>query len=53
MYRHIDIATWLGERRPLLFDANAVLTTRQIEHCRTLGVPLWIVGRGLVTPEAT
>ena len=53
MYRQIDITTWLGERRPLLFDANAVLTTRQIEHCRTLGVPLWIVGRGLVTPEAT
>jgi UDP-N-acetyl-D-glucosamine dehydrogenase len=48
-YRTLDVPAWVGAHRPLLFDANAVLSAVQQRACVSLGLPLWIVGRGLLS----
>jgi UDP-N-acetyl-D-glucosamine dehydrogenase len=46
-YRGIDLASWLDNSRPLLFDANNVLTAAQREAARLLECPIGSIGRGL------
>lgn len=50
VYRDLDLAAWLGQHRPLLFDANAVLSAAQHQVCVARDIPLWVVGRGSVSP---
>ena len=45
-YRELDFAAWLGSRRPLLFDANNVLTPTQCERLDEAGVCVRFIGRG-------
>lgn len=52
-YRTLDLATWVGSHRPLLFDANAVLSSEQQRSWLSRDLPLWIVGRGAVSRSAT
>ena len=46
-YRGIALANWLQGSRPLLFDANNVLTTSQREAAHLLECPIGSIGRGL------
>jgi UDP-N-acetyl-D-glucosamine dehydrogenase len=46
-YRAIDLADWLQGARPLLFDANNVLTAAQREAARGLELAAASIGRGL------
>jgi len=45
-YRDLDIVAWLGTARPLVFDANNVLTGRQVAHLLGAGVSVSFIGRG-------
>ena len=48
-YLNLDILAWLKGAQPLIFDANEVLTFRQIKHLKGAGVPVWRIGRGRET----
>ena len=48
-YQNIDLRQWLGAARPLLFDANNVLTAAQRAAARELGCPCYGIGRGVVS----
>jgi nucleotide sugar dehydrogenase len=45
-YKKLDLAAWLGNARPLIFDANGVLTNAQRKACRSAGCPVAGIGRG-------
>ncbi len=45
-YLALDLGHWLGDARPLIFDANHVLTTAQIEQARKAAVMVRAIGRG-------
>jgi nucleotide sugar dehydrogenase len=45
-YRALDLAHWLGNARPLVLDANRVLTAPQREALQRLGCPVATIGRG-------
>jgi UDP-N-acetyl-D-glucosamine dehydrogenase len=45
-YRTLNFAQWLGDSRPLVFDANCVLTAAQRETLQQLGCPTGSIGRG-------
>ncbi len=45
-YRELDVATWLGGNRPLVLDANAVLTPTQRRAVETAGCALHAIGEG-------
>ena len=45
-YQQLDISGWLNGGKPLIFDANDVLTLGQLEVLREGGIPVWRVGRG-------
>jgi hypothetical protein len=45
-YAALDIERWLGDARPLIFDANNVLTAAQRSAVRRLGCPSAAIGRG-------
>lgn len=45
-YRALDLTRWLGSARPLVFDANRVLTAPQWEALERLGCPMGGVGKG-------
>jgi len=47
-YQALDLARWLGAGRPLLLDANNVLTDAQLEAVRTLGCRCYGIGRGVI-----
>jgi hypothetical protein len=44
---HYCMANWLQGSRPVLFDANNVLTAAQREAARLLECPIGSIGRGL------
>jgi UDP-N-acetyl-D-glucosamine dehydrogenase len=45
-YRSLDLEQWLGELRPLIFDANCVLSPAQRDALRRMGCPVGSIGRG-------
>jgi len=45
-YRHLDIPGWLNGVKPLIFDANDVLTHGQLEALLKADIPVWRIGRG-------
>jgi UDP-N-acetyl-D-glucosamine dehydrogenase len=45
-YRQLDIPGWLKGTKPLIFDANDVLTPGQLADLRKAGIPVWRIGRG-------
>jgi nucleotide sugar dehydrogenase len=46
-YRRWDLERWLGSRRPVIFDANRVLTRSQLESLSRLGCRVGSIGRGV------
>jgi nucleotide sugar dehydrogenase len=46
LYGALDLAEWLGEERPAILDANAVLTARQRAQLRAHGCNVTSIGRG-------
>ncbi|EMO45759.1 nucleotide sugar dehydrogenase [Leptospira santarosai] len=45
-YRNIDFTSWLGKNRPIILDANNVLTNTQIDELKKLGHTIGAIGRG-------
>jgi hypothetical protein len=45
-YEALDVAAWLGDERPAILDANAVLSADQRAGLRTRGFRVTSVGRG-------
>ncbi len=45
-YRSLDFPAWLGAARPLIFDANRVLSAAQRASLAAIGAPLASIGRG-------
>lgn len=45
-YKHFDYKGWLGNHRPLIFDANNVLSSEQRRTLRKEGVQVESIGRG-------
>jgi UDP-N-acetyl-D-glucosamine dehydrogenase len=45
-YRELDFAGWLADSRPVVLDANAVLSPSQTESVRRLGCRIEAIGRG-------
>ena len=50
-YQTLDLAQWLGDERPLVFDANHVLSASQWEVLQQLGCPTGAIGRGAGCPK--
>lgn len=48
-YREVDIEEWLAGNRPLILDANRVLSDSQGERVRELGCRMFCIGRGRVS----
>ncbi len=44
----MDVASWLGDRRPLILDANRVLSIDVLRGLAGIGCPVWAIGRGQV-----
>ena len=45
-YRSLDLVQWLGGLRPLIFDANCVLTRAQRGALLRIACPAESIGRG-------
>ena len=45
-YLELDIVQWLGQARPLVFDANGVLAADVLSRVRSLGARVAAIGRG-------
>ena len=45
-YQELDILDWLGSSRPLLLDANNVLSKNTRDKLRSVGIQLFTIGRG-------
>ena len=45
-FRRLDVLNWLAGARPLVFDANGVLTRTTITKLQAAGVPVGAIGRG-------
>jgi UDP-N-acetyl-D-glucosamine dehydrogenase len=45
-YRAIDLAAWSGTERPVVLDANGVLSRQQLESLREAGFKVAAIGRG-------
>lgn len=45
-YLRFDLEQWLRGARPLVLDANAVLTKRHLAQLGRLGCRVWSIGRG-------
>ena len=45
-YTTLDVRSWLNGDRPVVFDANAVLSEPQRLALAELGCPLGSIGRG-------
>jgi UDP-N-acetyl-D-mannosaminuronate dehydrogenase len=48
-YLKLDILAWLNGAQPLIFDANDVLTSRQLDDLKESGISVWRIGRGKET----
>jgi nucleotide sugar dehydrogenase len=47
-YRAIDLAAWSGAGRPVVLDANGVLSRQQLQSLRDAGFKVAAIGRGLL-----
>jgi nucleotide sugar dehydrogenase len=47
-YRAIDLAAWSGAERPVVLDANGVLSRQQLQSLRDAGFKVAAIGRGLL-----
>jgi nucleotide sugar dehydrogenase len=47
-YRAIDLAAWSGATRPVVLDANGVLSRQQLQSLRQAGFKVAAIGRGLL-----
>src|ERR1700682_190009 len=47
-YRAIDLAAWSGAARPVVLDANGVLSRQQLQSLRDTGFKVAAIGRGLL-----
>jgi nucleotide sugar dehydrogenase len=47
-YRAIDLAAWSGTERPVVLDANGVLSRQQLQSLRDAGFKVAAIGRGLL-----
>ncbi|HWX84810.1 MAG TPA: nucleotide sugar dehydrogenase [Xanthobacteraceae bacterium] len=47
-YRAIDLAAWSGAERPVVLDANGVLSRQQLQSLRDAGFEVAAIGRGLL-----
>src|SRR5580692_2735289 len=47
-YRAIDLAAWSGAARPIVLDANGVLSRQQLQSLRQAGFKVAAIGRGLL-----
>lgn len=45
-YRDLDITTWLGSARPIIYDGFDVLDDEQVATLRAAGCPVHSIGRG-------
>jgi nucleotide sugar dehydrogenase len=45
-YLQLDLVEWLGKDRPIILDANQVLTKKQRADLEKLRCNLWSIGRG-------
>ena len=45
-YRAIDLAAWCGAQRPVVLDANGVLSRQQLQSLRDAGFKVAAIGRG-------
>jgi UDP-N-acetyl-D-glucosamine dehydrogenase len=45
-YRAIDLAAWSGAQRPVVLDANGVLSRQQLQSLRDAGFKVAAIGRG-------
>ncbi|QRM27250.1 nucleotide sugar dehydrogenase [Microvirga sp. VF16] len=45
-YRELDFSRWIGNSRPLLFDANGVLSREQMMTLSDAGLEVAAIGRG-------
>jgi nucleotide sugar dehydrogenase len=49
-YRTLDLASWLGAARPVILDANGVLTAEQRRSVMAVGGTVHSIGSGAETP---
>jgi UDP-N-acetyl-D-glucosamine dehydrogenase len=47
-YVELDVAAWIGQARPLVLDANRVLSDGQLRALAASGCRAWSIGRGPV-----
>jgi UDP-N-acetyl-D-glucosamine dehydrogenase len=47
-YRAVDLAAWSGVERPIVLDANGVLSRQQLGALRETGFKVAAIGRGLL-----
>src|SRR4029077_12522889 len=47
-YRAIDLVAWSGTARPVVLDANGVLSRQQLQSLRDAGFEVAAIGRGLL-----
>jgi UDP-N-acetyl-D-glucosamine dehydrogenase len=47
-YRAVDLAAWSGAERPVVLDANGVLSRQQLQSLRDAGFKVAAIGRGLL-----
>lgn len=47
-YLEMDLFAWLGDSRPLVLDANDVLTSPMLAQLAEKGCTVWAIGRGQV-----
>ncbi len=47
-YVELDVAGWIGDARPVVLDANKVLSPTQLAVLARLGCRVWSIGRGPV-----
>jgi UDP-N-acetyl-D-mannosaminuronate dehydrogenase len=45
-YRAIDLVAWSGAERPVVLDANGVLSREQLQSLRDAGFKVAAIGRG-------
>jgi nucleotide sugar dehydrogenase len=48
-YVELDVRSWLGTTRPLVLDANAVLSLGQLTDLASEGCRVWSIGRGPIS----
>lgn len=48
LYRDFNFSRWLKKSRPLIFDANHILSSQQVAQLKEIGCEIYSVGRGQI-----